>query len=572
MRQTLRPLLPPLVCFLACLGALVALSWPMPAHLGTWHLLTAFGDSHAWVFEWLRGELAAGRLPVETADAGYPQIRAVRLIGWAPAALFMALRLGMGALAAANLVQLLSLPVSALAAGALIRRWTEADPWVSGALGVAWALSPTLLSTYGLGEISNTQAWVLPGCLWLMDRAEADPRWLPALALGAFFGVFSSPYFGLALPLLAGGLAVARALRPAPGRSGRARFIHPGLMLAAVALGLAPSGLYYMAHDAGGGGALFRPAQQTALGPTLPFPPPVARPDALVWAREPAPRSPFEPMHASYLGLPLLLAAGLSGRRPGKGRGAGVALFVGGALLSLGPWLAWGTDYVRAAGLVFPLPARLLELLGYPTRQGGLYFRYAVIAELWLVLLVAAGLAGRRRAGLIAGALTLLHVADGVRATGPLWPRPSEAVPEIEVLREMAGSDGAVLELPLQGPLDAAHGQGALLRALFHRRPTSALPRDVRPKESVLPGLIERGLASDPAEVLAEAGFRYVLLPDVLRGQIDPHGAALIEALGPPQHDGAWRIWDLGPTRLAPQRASMSYQARPARAREPEQR
>ena len=52
MRARLRPLLPPLVCFLACLVALVALSWPMPAHLGTWHLLTAFGDSHAWVFEW----------------------------------------------------------------------------------------------------------------------------------------------------------------------------------------------------------------------------------------------------------------------------------------------------------------------------------------------------------------------------------------------------------------------------------------------------------------------------------------------------------------------------------------
>ena len=556
MRAHLRPLLPPLVCFLACLGALVALSWPMPAHLGTWHLLTAFGDSHAWVFEWLRDELAAGRLPTETADAGYPQIRGVRLIGWAPAALFLVLRTGLSALAAANVVQLLSLPVSALAAGALIRRWTDADPWVSGAMGVAWALSPTLLSTYGLGEISNTQAWVLPGCLWLMDAAEANPRWLPALALGAFLGVFSSPYFGLALPLLAGGLALARLWRPSSGRSGWARWIHPGLMVLAVGLGMAPSGLYYMSHDSGGGSALFRPAQQTELGPKLPFPPPVARPDALLWAREPAPRSPYEPMHASYLGVVMVLAAGLSLRRRGKGRGAGLALAVGGALLALGPWLAWGTDYVRAAGMVFPLPARLLELAGYPTRKGGLYFRYAVLAELGLVLLVAAGLAGRRRAGLIAAVVAALHVADGVRATGPLWPRPSERVPEIGVLEDMVGEDGAVLELPLQGPLDAAHGQGALLRALFHRRPTSALPRDVRPRETMLPALLERAVATDPAGTLRAAGFRYVLLPDVLTHQLDTQGAALIEALGAPQHDGAWRIWDLGPTRLAPQRSA----------------
>lgn len=545
------------------MGVMVALSWPMPAHLGTWHLLTAFGDSHAWVFEWLRGELAEGRLPNETADAGYPQIRAVRLIGLAPAALFLLLRLGVEALAAANLVQLLSLPLSALAAFALLRRWTAAEPWTAAALSAAWALSPTLLSTYGLGEISNTQAWVLPVGLWLMDRADEDLRWLPALALGALVGVFSSPYFGLALPLLAGGLALVRVLRPPPGRVGAARWARPGAVVLAVGLGLGPSGLYFMDHGAAGGNALFRPAQQATMGPKLPFPPPVARPDSLVWAREPAPRSPYEPMHASYLGLPLLLVAAGSARRAGQGRGAGLALLAGGAVLALGPWLAWGADYVRAGGMVFPLPVRLLELAGYPTRKGGLYFRYAVLAELGLVLMVAAGPLGRRPA--LAWLLLGLHVADGVRATGPLWPRPAERVPDLEALAALAGEDGAVLDLPLQGPLDAAHGQGALLRALYHRRPTSALPRDVRPKETVLPGLLQRAVATDPEEVLRQAGFRYVVLPEALAPLIDVDGAALISALGQPDHTGALRVWDLGPTALAPLRTDLPYQPHPTR-------
>lgn len=518
----------------------------MPLHPGTWHLLTAFGDSHAWVFNWLYERLAAGEDLSETFDAGYPQVRSVRFIGLAPAALFLLLRQGMEALAAANLVQMLSLPLSALVAYSLLRRWTEANPWSASALAVAWALGPTLLSTYGIGEISNTQAWVIPGGLLLMDRAATDGRWLLPLALFCFLGVFSSPYFGLALPLMAGALALVRVARGVGAR----RFLLPGLMVAAVGLGMAPSGLYFAGHGPAGGDALFRPAQLMTLGPRLPFPPPVARPDALVWPSEPEPLSPFEPMHQSYLGFALLVVAAVSARAGGRGRGAGLALAVGGAVLSLGPWLAWGADYVRAAGMVFPLPVRLLELAGYPTRMGGLYFRYAVLAELGLVLLVASGPLGRRPAW--AWALLAVHLADSVWSTGPLWPRPAEEVPGLAQLRGLEGEDGAVLELPLQGPMDAAHGQGALLRALFHGRPTSGLPRDVRPKETMLPGLIRRALATEPRAVLREAGFRYVLLPEALVQLLDVDGAALVQALGEPDQTGAYRVWDLGPTQIAP--------------------
>lgn len=535
---------PEALAFAATLAALCALSWPMPAHPASWHLLTAFGDSHAWTFEWLHRTLISGEWPTRTSDAGFPEVRAVRVIGWGPALLYLALRAALPALAAANVVQLVALPLSAVAATALIRRWTELGPLAAAGLATGWALGPTLLSTYGMGEISNTQAWALPGLLWLLDRADEDRRWLPALAAFALIAVFSSPYFGLAMPLLAGGFALARGWRRR-GQGGRAWLGPAGLVLA-VGVGMAPSGLYFLHASAGGAGELFRPAQQASgISERLPFPPPVARPDALVLDREPAPRSAYEAMHVSYLGLPLLLGAVALGRR-GRGWSAGLALAAGGALLALGPWLAWNQDYVRAGGLVFPLPARLLELLGYPTRKGGLYFRYAALATLGLTLVLAAGLAGRRRAALLAWALTALQVADGVRATGPLWPRPAERVPDLEILAELRGGEGAVLELPLQGPLDAASGQPALLRALFLERPTSALPRDVRPRESGLPPMLERVLRSpDPAASLRAEGFGLVILPRVLAGELDATERALVAALGEPTREGACRYWAL---------------------------
>ncbi len=536
------------LAFAATLAALCALSWPMPVHLSDWHLLTSFGDSHAWTFEWLWRTLAAGELPTRTLDAGFPEERVVRIIGWGPALLYLGLRAAMAPLPAANLTQLLALPLSALAAYALLRRWTGLAPLAAAGLATGWALSPTLLSTYGMGEISNTQAWVLPGLLYLLGRAGEDRRWLLALPPFALASVFSSPYFGLAMPLLVGVWALWRAWR-ARGEPLAARLGVPAAAVLAVGLGMAPSGLYYLHAGADGPEALFRPAQQASgITERLPFPPPVARPDALVLDREPDPRSAYEAMHVSYLGLPLLVGALVLGRR-GRGWAAGVALALGGALLALGPWLAWGDDYVRAGGMVFPLPARVLEILGYPTRKGGMYFRFAVLSTLGLVLVLGAGLAERRRAAALAWGLALLQVLDGVRATGPLWPRPAERVPDLEILSSLRGGEGAVLELPLQGPLDAASGQPALLRALFLERPTSALPRDVRPRESALPPLLERAVASgDPAEALRAEGFGLVILPRVLSPELDPTERALVRALGEPDAEGASRYWILEPT------------------------
>jgi len=564
----MRRFLPALAAALAPLLVVVGLSWPLVLHLGSWHMVTAWGDSHVWVMDWAARHLLQdpGALLGKTAEAGYPVPRDLRAVGGAALLLYLPLRLVLSPLAAGTLVHLLVFPVTALFTYAALGRLSRAGPWTRAALAAAFALGPTVLSTLGMGEISNTQAWVLPAFLLAADACcpldtgrPLRPLRAGQVALVGLLGGLSSPYYTLALPLLAGGWALAAVLR-------RRAWLAGGLVVVALGLGMLPVGAYYGGGAAGGTDSLVNPApralQGSPVGPALPSPPPVATPDALLWARPKATLSPYEAVHVSYLGLPLLLAGLLAGRRE-AGRNLGAALLLTGLLLSLGPWLALGGRYLDLGGRPLALPVRLLEAVGYPTRQGGLYFRYAVVAELGLVVLVAAGLAGRRRAALFAWGLLLLQTGDAVRATMPRWPLQVEPVADQAALEAMApppgsgvmAADGAVLELPLQGPTDGLFGQASVLRALFHRRPTTGLLRDVRLHERGVRPILDRA-RRDPAhlaEDLRAAGFRYVLLPRELARFSQPDEASLRRLLGPPGQDGELLIWDLGPTSLVVQ-------------------
>ena len=50
MPPSIRSLLPILIGFILSLSWVCALVWPLPLHLKDWHTLSAFGDSHIWVF------------------------------------------------------------------------------------------------------------------------------------------------------------------------------------------------------------------------------------------------------------------------------------------------------------------------------------------------------------------------------------------------------------------------------------------------------------------------------------------------------------------------------------------
>ncbi len=549
----------PIASALASLAVLCVLSWPLPLYLEDWHLHTMFGDSHVWVMDHVVDRILHANLSGSTSQAGYPQTWGMAVIGWGPLLATLPLRLLLSPLGAANLVQLLSLPLSALAATLLFRRFTEASPVIAAALGAAWSLSPTLLSTYGMGEISNTQAWILPGFLLLADLALARPRWLLALAAFTTLSLFSSPYFGMALPLLGGGLALLRLLRPLDPLPLRGRLVRT--LLLGVALGLAalPARAYFGQHQQADHAQreLFRPARHSPVSRGVPDPSPVARPKTLLYEGPATPKTSHDPLHTCYLGLGLLgvgLALGAWGpARRARGYPLGLALALGGVTLALGPRLVLDTQYVRWGEDFVYLPVAWLEALGYPTRDGGMYFRYSAIATLGLALAAAAGLSAVPRGSWLALLLAAVQVTDSVRATGPLWPRPGEPVPGRAAMAALSGEDGAVLELPLQGPADLRYGQDALLRAVFHGRPTSAMPRDVMPTESELPILLTRALQSgQPREALRRLGFRYVVLPAARQEALSAGEVALLAQLGAAGGDQAFLVWDLGPTTLSP--------------------
>ncbi|RME28425.1 MAG: hypothetical protein D6798_02425, partial [Deltaproteobacteria bacterium] len=155
----MRRLLPVLTAGLAPLVVVVGLSWPLLPQLGRAHMVTAWGDSHVWVLDFvfrhlLRGEWSA--LVQPTAEAGYPVARDLRAVGGAALLLYAPLRLLLSPLAAGTLTHLLVFGVTGVLGHAALGRLTTATAWTRSALATAWACSPTALSTLGMGEISNT--------------------------------------------------------------------------------------------------------------------------------------------------------------------------------------------------------------------------------------------------------------------------------------------------------------------------------------------------------------------------------------------------------------------------------
>jgi len=527
----------------------LVLSWPLALHLGGWFRPSTFGASHAWAAEHL-GQALLGGEPVHlTSQAGYPWLREARYIGWGLLPVIWSLRTLLSPLAAHQVVELVSLSLVALSAWPLLRRWTDAPPWGAAAACLVYAFCPYLLGNLAMGELPKLQAWCFPLFLLAADGALRDPRAWRGLVGVAVLGLltsFTSPYYGLTLPLLAGAMALYCLLRRRP-------LLRPVLMLVCLAASLLPAWLYYRGFDEQLYAQLFMPARRMAMGDQLAHPHPVATLADLLLGSEHSLSSAWEPRHDVYLGLPLLLGlAALSSIRRGGSRGGrvGLALLAAGALLAMGPRLAWGERY-----LPLPLPAALLDLVGYPLARGGLYYRLVVVAALGLALWMAAESA-RHRLWVI-WLLLAVHLGDALRETGP-WPLPVEPVRGREALLQLRGrDDGAVMQLPLQESHSLAIGQSALLMATLHGRPTTALPRDSLTIE--IPSIRdhwEQAFETDrAAAVLRSLGIRFVLADRRARKLSARHGKWLADLPEPDVVQDGIAIWDLGPTQLRPQPA-----------------
>lgn len=498
--------------------------------------------------EALRLQILGLEMTDRVCGPGYPHERSVRALAWVPTLAYTLFRVVLPPLASANVVQLLSLPLSALAAMALIRRWTQSSPWTAAALGGIYGLCPTLLATLGVGEVSNTQAWLLPLFLLAMDSALRGWRGLIAVAVLGLATTFTSPYYALALPLIAGVMVLGEAW--AQKRLSLWSLLTMGVLAAVQA----PALWYYQKQSTGGQGSMFRPAKRGEVLPVeLPTPPPVGQLDQMLFDTMPDALNFLRPVHVCSIGVALLLLAawGLARRNPGWKRG--LALAIGGIVLCLGPALYLGGTLVRIGETPAYLPVQLLELAGWPTKTGGMYYRYVVLAVLGCTLLAGSALQKWRWGIAIAWGALVFQVAQGVWETGPHWPRPSQEVLARSELEALSGPEmGAVLELPFQTATDADLGQPALLRAVYHGHATTALPRGAAHPDPALKRILQQSMATDsPEQALAElrtAGISAVILDTRSQEDRSPSTTALRARLGEPTQAGYLLIWTAGPT------------------------
>lgn len=557
MPQRASQLYPIMACGFICLVIVSALLWPLPIHLGQWHSPSAFGDSHIWVFEHSAHRLMAGDIAETTCAAGYPMPRHMRTIAWVPGLLAMLWMPIGGPIVSTQLLQMLSLPLSGVVAGILIRRWTQCSPWVAQGLGLVYALIPTHLAHLASGEISNTQAWLLPLWLLAMSQPRSTIHVGVASGLTAFVAGLTSPYTALALPLIGAFWVAGIALeRPRTHILQRTQTKLVGWLCSGIAL--LPAYFYYVQDRAGGGESIFQPARRAIQSPgPLPHPSPVATLEDLAWSSGGVSGSPYEPVHGVYLGIGLLGFAIWSVRHlNAQEKRAGLALLAGGILLALGPAFTLNGQVIAISDQLIPLPVAALEAIGYPTQIGGLYYRYAIIAALGACILVAQRLSRHPLSMRWVGLLIAFQITDGIRGTHTEWPRQARPIAGYQALQALKGTDGAVLEIPIQGPTDAWFGQSALLRAVIHGRPTSALPRGIWDPRGSNHGLWEASMAAPHPEssraILSEAGFRLVILPNELASHMQPDVKEIEARLGAPISTDGVTIWDLGPSPSAP--------------------
>jgi hypothetical protein len=391
--------------------------------------------------------------------------------------------------------------------------------------------------------------WVLPAWAAALTAVVEGPRpgrALVALALVTTIGSFSVPSYALHLPFLGIAWGLGLLVR------GRGRALRRGL-LAALVTGacLLPARAAYDPDPPAGTVMAHQPATRVDASIVLTQPSPVATIRETLLGDTPRDVRADVCNHPTYVLIPMLLVALAVGfLRPGW-RVAGAATLGVGLAIAAGEHLVGDHDYVRVGGAILAMPARLLAAYGYPLAASGMYYRLAAMAELGVVVLFATGLAGRRGAGVIAGIVAALSVADAVRSTGGLWPRPSAPVAGAATFVAIAADPepGAVLDLPVY--YRAQVGSEMVLATLLHGRASTALPRNVYkdsvPTSGVLDEELKRLVQGDPAAgraTLRAQGFRWVVLHTEPRPpELDMPG--LEHLLGPPRVDGTVRAWRL---------------------------
>ncbi|MGB0638491.1 MAG: hypothetical protein ACPGTU_04100 [Myxococcota bacterium] len=501
-----------------------------------------FHPGHVWVIDHVAQMMqGAESWSGWTQRIGYPDPVFLRLIAWVPLLIAAPVSMLFGAPAAMVFIVLVGLIASAWVTTALVQRLTGAGWAVSAGASLVYCMGPFSLGVMANGQLAKMQLWCLPLVLLCSDkvlREGASSMRLLALLCASLAMGFTSPSVGLVAPAALGVLVVWRTLWLDGGS------LRSVAVLVVVALAMGVPFLMHTAEVSGTVGLLpAAPVPGLAAPDSLS---PVATVPGLFWGY-----GNWNPEHSAInnvaaLGLPALVAMLVALTRPKPSVVWGFILLVVGVLLAFGPSQVWGANR-------WMLPAHLLDMVGYPMQKSGMYYRFVQVAALGLAF-ATASLAYRvpKRGWMLAWAVGLLTFMDGVRGTERIWPRQMKSISSQTVIESMLADPvkGAVLEFPL-GHLDT-EGERRLVAALVHKRPTTALARNTivrgTPRLERLSAVLDGRNAED---VLAKAGFRYVLLHRPNEPAVRTLRTKLESQLGSPSGDQLLALWVISPSTVS---------------------
>ncbi|MFZ5481680.1 MAG: hypothetical protein ACOZNI_33260 [Myxococcota bacterium] len=428
--------------------------------------------NHVWGYAWVARSLADGELPLRAAALQWPDGGSLWFIDTFGAVLTLPVQWAFGPVAAYNTSIAANLWLCGFGAWLLALRVTNSPPgaWLAG---VAYATVPQLLGQAYNG-ISETMAagWLPLAALAMREAARAPSARSGALA-GAVWAVatIANWYYGLFAAMLALGLFARAAWRgPPPGAL--AAVLAGGAVAAAI---MAPPFVLFVRSMEAADALVSRdPAfnwmtlilHNMTDGLALVHPGKFYSPDLKATFGE-------DLIVVVYLGHVLLWPA-LAGLLLARPRGVAVAWGAAAAVflvLTLGPYLYFGGDYVQVAGGWVPLP--FLALFEWFPMFGRIShaYRFAIGASLALAVLAAWGVraAGQRgwRTVPLAVGLAVARVFESLLGSAAVWPVPASALEVPAIYAELDG--GAILDLPVGVPVLARSKY--LAYQLVHEQP-----------------------------------------------------------------------------------------------------
>jgi hypothetical protein len=455
----------------------LAATWPAVTAPGRWVTGHANGDlwTNLWGYHWVRGELLAGRFPVEVTQISHPAGGQLYFTDLTDALLAVPL-LGLFSLPTTyNLLVWFNLTLAAVAAFALARHLTGSSLGAFLA-GLVYGFSPYLLGNVASGVSETVAAGWFPLATLAVLRTGETGRWRHALSAGALLAITAMGclYYGMVAGIVAALLVLYGMLARRPRWTLRERGA-PLALAAVIAMGIFGP-LYLAVNRTLTDGNDFE-ARPLVLPRAYPVnwrqASPVTdvanllTPGKLTTATD-GMTSENTVFHVTYVGfavLALLVAGLLPGRRPpplaALDEGRERVFWLGTALLllalSMGEYLVVAGEEARLAGLRLILPGAILAKALPIAALGQHTFRYFVVVVLCLAVLGAGGwwrlmhrLPGRAPRALATAAVAAVLVAETLWISPMPLPVPAANAVVPDFYRELAGdtADYAVLDLP----------------------------------------------------------------------------------------------------------------------------